>query len=88
MITIHKFELYPATVQSMMMPIGAEILSVQVQHEHPYLWAKVDTDVDRATRRFAVIGTGHEIPEGVIEYIGTIQLEGGSLVFHVFEVTP
>jgi hypothetical protein len=36
-------------------------------------------------RRFRVAGTGHELEPYVDRYIGTFQMLGGTLVFHVFE---
>jgi len=36
-------------------------------------------------RTFAIYGTGHKHEHVEGTYIGTFQLDGGSLVFHVFE---
>jgi len=45
------------------MPVGAEVISVGLQDNMPYLWAVVDLDEDRsADREFCFIGTGQEIP--------------------------
>lgn len=72
------------------MPKGAEILSVQVQHGHPFLWALVEPDVEKEERRFQLFGTGHIIHWGLlakVKFIGTFQLSGGMIVFHLFETT-
>ena len=90
MKTIWKFELKVEDKQTIIMPVGAEIISVQSQHLEPVLWAMVKTDGYEETegRIIEVFGTGQEIPEDMgIEriYLGTFQLDGGSFVGHVFE---
>lgn len=85
--TIWKFEITP-NVNYIMMPIGAEILSVQTQNENPCIWALVEPDNGKEERYFDVFGTGHEVycDMGVDrKFIGTFQMQGGSLVFHLFE---
>jgi len=70
------------------MPIGSEILTVQTQNEIPCLWALVNPENETEMRLFEMIGTGHDITEdgaGERKYIGTLQLAGGALVWHVFE---
>lgn len=87
MTTIHKFPLEPKDLNIVEMPEGAEILSVQVQHETPVLWAIVDTDRAKEQRKIRVIGTGHEINAcEPLNFIDTFQLPTG-LVFHVFEIS-
>lgn len=67
-------------------PKSAEILCVQIQHNQPVIWAKVETYSERETRFFWIFGTGHTIPSKLeLKYISTFQLEDGALVFHVFE---
>jgi hypothetical protein len=69
------------------MPEGAEILCVQSQGEGVFIWAIVDDNMGYERRRFAVYGTGQEIDAITVErYIGTFQLYGGKLVFHLFGV--
>ena len=88
--TIWKFELEIADKQTIEMPVNAEILTVQTQNEIPCLWALVDPDDPKEDRVIKIFGTGHPIvyDAGVDrKYIGTYQLRGGSLVFHVFEYT-
>lgn len=87
---IYKFELETTDNQTIKMPIGAEILTVQTQNEVPYLWALVDPTESGEKRYIEVFGTGHEVHYDIgisRKYIGTYQLHGGSLVFHVFEST-
>jgi len=84
---IFKYELEATDVQTVSMPFAAEILSAQVQHGRIRIWAKVDPTRDCEGRTIVIAGTGHEInePGGRLVFIDTVQLHGGSLVFHVFE---
>jgi hypothetical protein len=84
---IWKWELSVADLQIIMMPIGAQVLSVQVHRGAPQLWAMVDETSPAEPRTFATVGTGHTMTKNAIygRFIGTYQLHGGDLVFHVFE---
>ncbi len=81
---IFKYKLFAAG--GVLIPQGAEILSVQMQRGQPVFWALVDTDAPLVIRSFFVIGTGREETTATkADHIGTLQLEGGNLVLHVFE---
>lgn len=68
---------------------GAEPISVMVQHNKVQMWALVDPDELRyESKYFRLAGTGHNITQTIKCHVGSFQLEGGSLVFHVFEVEP
>lgn len=86
--TIWKYEIRPSTLDVVTMPIGAEILCVQVQHGRACIWALVDVEAATEDRKFLTIGTGQQIEtEGVeVKYVGTYQLGGGTFVGHVFEI--
>lgn len=84
MKTIWKFTLQPEC--ELEMPKGAELLSVREQGEDICLWALVDPTADKEVRRFRGFGTGHDVPDQPMKFIGTAHLHGGSLVFHVFEL--
>lgn len=84
MKTIWKYELKHTDGQSVEMPEKAEILTVQMQMGILCLWAKVESDNAREKRNILIRGTGNHIGD-VGDYIGTYQLQGGELVFHVFE---
>jgi hypothetical protein len=90
MKTIHKYTLAITDKQTIQMPVGAGILTVQNQNESLCMWAQVDDQPHRVeSRAFAVIGTGHEMREyNSLGYLGTVQFQGGALVFHVFEIDP
>lgn len=87
---IWKFAIPTADKLSFKMPVGAEVLSVAVQHNKPCLWALVNPDAAMETRTFYITGTGHDIPDSVSRqfglFHGTFLLEDGALVFHIFEV--
>ena len=70
------------------MPVGAVVLTVQLQRGKPQLWAKVDPTAPKERRTFAVLGTGYEVGAARSDewiYCGTFQLHEGALVFHVFD---
>ena len=88
--TIWKFELETTDNQTIEMPVNAEILTVQTQNGIPCIWVLVDPTETKEKRFIEVFGTGHDVyyDMGVSRsYLGTYQLQGGSLVFHVFEYT-
>jgi hypothetical protein len=87
MKTIWKFPLEVTDVQTVRMPRGARILCVQVQSGVPCLWAEVDPKAETELRTLRIYGTGHPMAEGEQRnYVGTFQLVGMGLVFHVYEV--
>ena len=85
--SIYKYQLKVTDKQNVVLPVGAEILTVQSQNEAPCLWAMVDETEQRKTPRLIrTIGTGHPIEHFAgLSYIGTYQIAGGSFVFHIFE---
>lgn len=88
MKTIYKYPLEAVGKQTVIMPVDAHVLTVQAQGETACVWAMVNTDNKPESRVFEIIGTGDPIcwEQGVKrEYIGTFQLQGGVLVFHLFE---
>jgi hypothetical protein len=85
--TIWKFTLSMTESQVILMPEGAAILSVQAQHNRVCLWALVVPNKPREKRVFRIFATGQPYAEEG-NYIGTVQIDDGSLVWHVFEVEP
>lgn len=85
MKTIWKFEFSLEASGSVEMPIGARILHVnRLWPQTVTLWAEVDTDHALETRSFAVVGTGHPLPSGSREYLGTFKDQ--PFVWHVYEL--
>ena len=68
------------------MPDRAQFLTVMEQGGNLCLWAQINQTEKLVTRRFAVFGTGHEMPNSVFDYLGTVMFAGGSLVLHVYEL--
>lgn len=88
MKTIYKFNLETTDTQTLLIPKGGEILSVQVQYGYPKLWVLVDPNEPLEERTIQIFETGHPVScDTGIErkFISTYQLMNGNLVFHVFE---
>ncbi len=86
MKTIWKYQLEVEKNQTLVMPEGAEILTVQLQYETACIWAVVDPEAKSVPRTFELIGTGHDFKLQNYLYIGTFQVDGGNFIFHLFEV--
>ena len=82
---VFKYPLEVTDFQDVNLPLGAEILKVEMQQNCLQMWALVDDDVTYFSfRKIRIAGTGHVI-EGNMKYISTFFMADGSLVFHVFE---
>lgn len=85
-MTIHKYDLALSEVQFIPLPLNAKILCVQMQKTKPRLWVVLDPDQPTLMRLILTLGTGQKADQAVgTAYIGTYQLQGGDLVFHVFD---
>lgn len=85
--TIWQFELRTVDVQTVTMPRGAALLSLQVQRGVPCIWGLVDPMAPVEERTFVTFGTGHPVPAaGGMTFLGTYKLASSDLMFHVFEV--
>lgn len=84
---IYKYPLEITDTQFVELPLGAEILTVQMQGNQLCLWAMVNTlpEAIKKNRRIEIIGTGNPIPIGDLKYISTFQMMDGRLIYHVFE---
>ena len=85
--TIWKYELGFLDKQTILMPKGAELLSVQAQNGVPCLWALVDPIKYKEERTFELFGTGQQIvySGNYRGFIGTFHFPEKGLVFHLFE---
>ena len=84
---IWKFILRPFD-KEVVVPAGAQFLTVQMQGGFPVLWALVNPDQPKVRRKILLVGTGWTAdnwPPGGFPYIGTFQLEEMGLVFHLFD---
>ena len=87
--SIWKHEINIVDFQYVDMPLGAKILTVQLQEKGICLWALVDPEAPCVLRRIELYGTGHSIEFGQLverKYIGTVQTYSGAYVWHAFEV--
>lgn len=86
MQTVFKYVIPAEDSPTLMIPDGARILSIQGQAGEVCLWAHVDTEMPMAPVKLHVFGTGHHMPDKVVEwqFLGTTQLLNGTLVFHVY----
>lgn len=88
MRTIYK---YPIPIQDnfeLELPARSEVLCVQVQREQPCIWALVNLEHPPIKRKFLLRGTGHDaatLELNATSYVGSFQLRGGNLVFHLFD---
>lgn len=88
MKTIFKQPLEIADKQRVFLPKGAVILTVQNQRETPCIWFECESTAKVEERIFEVFGTGHEMREDMgvdRKYIGTFQIDRGTLIFHLYE---
>lgn len=83
-LCIWKWQLKMAQQQDLGMPVGAQLLSLQLQDGNPTLWFLCDPDAPIELRRFAIYGTGQVVPDTPREFLDTFQT--GATVWHVFEV--
>jgi hypothetical protein len=71
------------------MPYGAKLLHVASQFGDPRvltLWALVAPTASPAMRRILIRGTGHPISlEDSRDYVGTVIVADGRIVWHVFD---
>lgn len=82
---IWKWKLAMVDEQTIDVPEGARLLTVQIQDGAPQIWALHDERSPKCQRRIAIYGTGNPIPDDPGDYIATFQMSKGALVFHAFE---
>lgn len=90
MNTIWKHELEIADVQDLMVPASAQLLSVAEQYGKIVLYSLVRPSEKARLDYYTVsiVGTGHPIGEdrpcGKSNFLGTVKLLDGAIMFHVF----
>ena len=85
MRSIYKYEVLITDRFALRLPVGAEVLSFQVQDERPVVWVMLNhNDRVHELRNFIIIGTGNVFDETKLgRFIGTIQIH--AFVWHLFE---
>ena len=82
---VYKYPLDITDRQSVCLPLGAQILSIQAQNNTLMLWAMVDPDQVAQSVVLQILGTGN--PAQVshrAKHIETVQMPTG-LVWHIFK---
>lgn len=79
---VWKYTMLPEAFQRVIIPRGAQFLSIQMQFEEIVLWALVDPDASRVTTAFELVGTGSGSVTPDARYLGTVQF--GYMVWHFF----
>lgn len=71
------------------LPVISEVLYVREQYNQICLWAIVDTNHLQPTTpyKLRIAGTGHDIEDSGLLYLGSAHLGGGSLIIHVFNIS-
>ncbi len=86
MKTIYKYPLNFIDEQTIHTPALRKILSVQMQKGHLCLWVEVDNGSDSAPLIIRIVGTGHPFLDAdYCTYVGTVQVNGGAGIFHVYQ---
>lgn len=92
-LVIYKYSVAIEDHFCLRLPVGADVLSCQVQNNNPVIWALVDPEETEFEEvDFYLYGTGNPIDENEmdsdVKFIDTFQLHSGSLVFHLFWRLP
>lgn len=69
-------------------PVEHKFLHFNMQHGTPCVWVEVSGETDaHVERTVGIFGTGHDIPPEFDQYLGTIFIDGGTLVFHAYAIS-
>ncbi len=93
---IFKYELKLEPITKLVLPVSAAIVDVQLQRTGPEsvqisMWCVVQDSPD-IERTFRWVATGESFPDDTatceLAYVKTIQVNGGTLVYHLFAEVP
>lgn len=86
---IYKYNI-DGPITDLVLRKNAIVMTVQVQRDQAVIWVEEDAQqTEKETRRFTLIGTGLDfgnIDHLVKNYIGTVQLENGWFIGHLYEM--
>lgn len=84
---IWKYVLKPInSVNTIELAVDAEILSVDEQNGQVFIWVALTPELNKFPRKFIIYATGDTIEFSPHKHIGTVKLNGGALILHVFEI--
>lgn len=87
MKTIWKYELQPNRIQTLPIPFGGHILTVQTKGDNaPLMWVLVDPEMPVQDRHIGIFTTNTAVPDDPGRYINTFLVYEGMLEFHLFEM--
>jgi hypothetical protein len=72
-------------VQEVSMRAG-KIICAREQFDEPCIWYICEPESPMRTRKFILAMTGRTLPNAGAIYVGTVLLNGGAFVLHIFEV--
>jgi hypothetical protein len=83
---IWKYVIYPRKLNHMV-PRNGIIRYVSEQHGEICVWIEVNPNEAKEWRHFEIYGTGHPIiyKGDNPQYIGSVKVDGGNFIFHVYE---
>lgn len=82
MKAIYKYPIKIADTQILDMPVGADIISLQMQNGIITIWAIIDIEASLMPVKIRIFGTGIHYSDLVLRHIGSIQ--DGDYIWHVF----
>lgn len=90
---IWKYTVQEASLLDLRLPRNGIVRKVAEQHGKLCFWVEFSSDPklkepDYEDRHFRIYATGQHIPNyELMEYVDTVLMAGGNLVWHIYEVT-
>lgn len=82
---IFKYLLPLTPLNTISLPSGFKVLSVQIQHGNICMWVQLDPGAKHVMTQIAILATGETFPRGYDGcYAGTVLSPNGMEVYHIF----
>jgi len=88
--TVWKFPIRMQARQEVLVGDNPRIVHVGEQHDQPCIWVDHDPQPEHTAKvrlAFEIVGTGHRVPSSG-KHVGTFMVDGGTFVFHVYDLGP
>lgn len=82
---VYKQKLRICDTQKVIMQKGAKVLHVGMQKGHVCAWFECDENAPMEERTIHCVGTGFDLPNASLHYLGTVLIYNDSLVYHFYE---